>query len=264
MKYTIKGGEILTEAKLLNDDSFNKFINKFLIGKVKYAPVFSVYNVFELRPYEDIYIKFINVFSTIPCMMLFPYKLILEQEFSSYEQKRDFVMNGNVINAFSSLGIGDSYNLKKFLDRLWEDERTRKTILYEIDGLKSVAEYWNDSKLKFKEGFFNINLRKYYFENEKEALIMDLKNHGIKISHDIDIKKLPGLRVMEFSHFMRVYNRKKPISANDVMDVKMSCFIPYVDAVITENYQAELYKNMKSFIRPIENLEIYRLNFLKE
>ena len=43
----------LREIVLNNGNSFNKFINKFLIGDIKYAPVFSVYNVFEFRPYIE-------------------------------------------------------------------------------------------------------------------------------------------------------------------------------------------------------------------
>jgi hypothetical protein len=47
----------LREIILNNDDSLSQFINKFIISDIKYAPVFSVYNVFELRPYEDIIIN---------------------------------------------------------------------------------------------------------------------------------------------------------------------------------------------------------------
>lgn len=251
---------------ITNGTSFQEFSHKFLIGDIKYAPVFSIYNIFELRPYHDIYMNFIKIFSIIPCMMLFPYRLIIEEEIKAYSENRTFTFNGNLINAFSSLGIGDSYNLEIFLNKLWDDEPLRNTISREIEGLKEIAETWNTTKDNFintKKKYPKLDLRKYFFDKEKETIIKDLENHGISLPHDINILKLPGNRVMEFSHFMRVYNRNLTITPNDVMDVKMSCCIPYVDAVITENYQAELYKQMKSFIKPISNLEINRLNIFK-
>lgn len=258
----------IREIVLNNSDSLKNFIEKFVVGDCKYAPIFSIYNVFELKPYEDIYNKFINVFSIIPCLMLFPYKLIIEEEHKAFEENRAFLMNTNLFNAFSSLGIGDSFNLPKFLERLWEkDNPIAEAIKEEIDGLAVVAKTWNGTKNEFsliKARVPNISLRLYFFKNEKEAIKKDLNNHGIMISKDVNPNRLPGMRVMEYSHFMRVYDRKKPISPNDVMDVKMSCFIPYVDAVVTEGYQAELYRNMKSFIKELEKLEIYKVNVLKQ
>lgn len=257
----------LREIVLNNNESFHNFIEKFLsIDLVKYIPVFSIYNVFELKPYTDIYEKFIEVFSIIPCMMFFPYKLIIEEEYKAFCNNREVVLDGKLIHAFSTLGSNDSFELEVFLEKLWNDEEIKNNIMSEILGLKEIATTWNERKASYYNSSYmskRRDLKKLYYKFEKETIIKDLEIHEIDVVNDVDIKRLPGMRVMEFSHFMRVYDRKKPIKLNDVMDVKMSCFIPYVDAVITEVYQAELYKNMKGFINQLKNLEIFGVNALK-
>ena len=40
--------------------------------------------------------------------------------------------------------------------------------------------------------------------------------------------------------------------------------IPYLNAVITENYQANVYKKAKSFIPQMQSLEIYTLKDIRE
>jgi hypothetical protein len=257
----------LREIVLNNDESFHNFIEKFLSGDlVKYAPVFSIYNVFELKPYADIYKKFIEVFTVIPCMMFFPYNLIIQEEYKAFCNSREVVLDGNLIHAFSALGPNDSFKLEAFLEELWKDEKIKNDIMSEILGLKEIATTWNEQKASYYNSSYMLkhcDLKKLYYKLEKETIIKDLGIHGMEVVNDVDIKRLPGMRVMEFSHFMRVYDRKKSIKLNDVMDVKMSSFIPYVDAVITEAYQAELYKNMKSFINQLKNLEIFGVNDLK-
>lgn len=69
---------------------------------------------------------------------------------------------------------------------------------------------------------------------------------------------------MEYSHFARIYQTKKKIKANDVMDVQISCIVPYIDAVITENYQADIYKKAKSIIPQLMDLEIYTLRDIRQ
>jgi hypothetical protein len=257
----------LREIVLNNNQSLSNFIDKFLnLDSLKYAPVFSIYNVFELKPYKDIYEKFIEIFSIIPCMMFLPYKLIIDEEYNAFCNNREVVLDGNIIHAFSPFGPTDSFELQKFLENLWNNEVIKNNIILEIVGLKEVANTWNDTKASYYS-ISNVlkpsDLRKLYFKLERETIIKDLRVHGIDIINDLDIKRLPGIRAMEYSQFMKIYDRKKSINPNDVMDVKMSCFIPYVDAVITEVYQAELYKNMKSFIRQLKDIEIFGVNYLK-
>lgn len=71
--------------------------------------------------------------------------------------------------------------------------------------------------------------------------------------------------MMEYSQFLRIFKTQKTIKPNDVMDVLISSIAPYVDAVIiiTENFQAGVYKKAKKFIPQIKELEIYRLKDIR-
>ena len=68
---------------------------------------------------------------------------------------------------------------------------------------------------------------------------------------------------MAFSQFNRVHLTKKIIKPNDVMDTSISAIVPHVDAVVTEKYQANVYKTAKSFIPEMKPLEIYTLKDIR-
>lgn len=104
---------------------------------------------------------------------------------------------------------------------------------------------------------------KFYKFQKMKTVIKDLANFNIPASSNADIKKLPASRMMEYSQFIRIYQIQKALKSNDVMDVLTSCIVPYVDAVITENFQADVYKKAKKMIPQIRDLEIYRLKDIR-
>lgn len=104
---------------------------------------------------------------------------------------------------------------------------------------------------------------KFYKFQETETVIKDLVNFGIPVTSNIDISKLPASRMMEYSQFSRIFKTQKTITPNDVMDILVSSIVPYVDAVITENFQADVYKKAKKLIPQIKDLEIYRLRDIR-
>jgi len=50
---------------------------------------------------------------------------------------------------------------------------------------------------------------------------------------------------------------------NDAMDVIISCIVPYMDAVVTENFQANVYKKAMKLIPQLNQLEIYTLKDIR-
>ena len=89
-------------------------------------------------------------------------------------------------------------------------------------------------------------------------------NYDISVPLGVEILHLPASRMMEFSQFVRIYQTRKHIKPNDVMDIQISCIVPYVNAVITENFQADVYKKAKHFIPQLEELEIYTLKDIRQ
>lgn len=260
---------ILREIILDNNGCRKGFFMKFFSSDVKYAPCFSIYNVIELKPYQDIYNSFIEFFSIIPCLMLFPYKNVLQAEYLAHMNNQAVSINNQIANAFTPARDDISYNIKNFLNKLWNESDLIPILEDEIRGLEDVAKAWNNQREEAKEMLSKLGITEniidenYYRQVEKDTILKDIKVNGLAVTNNIDIAKFPGMRVAEYSQFNRVHQSKKLIKQNDVMDIKISYAIPYVDAVITENYQAEIYKKAKRLIKEIKDLEVYRLKDIR-
>lgn len=65
--------------------------------------------------------------------------------------------------------------------------------------------------------------------------------------------------------FFRLYlaARRKPQN-QDVFDALISTPAPYLDAVVTENYQAEIYGQVKRLDAAIDTLDVYTLKDLRD
>lgn len=139
----------------------------------------------------------------------------------------------------------------------------------EINNFPSIAKDWafkrNNTKQMLKQQHLPLNMidDKFYKFHEAQTVIKDLVNFGIPVTSNIDTSKLPASRMMEYSQFLRILKTQKTIKPNDVMDVLISSIAPYVDAVITENFQADVYKKAKKLIPQIKELEIFRLKDIR-
>lgn len=260
---------VIREVSMNNENYKKKLFEEFILGEEAYAFCFSIYNVLELRPYADIYEKFVDFFSFIPALMLFPYSLILTKEAECYKNGMDFIIDNSIANAFSSAGKGKSYNFRAFLEGIFEDESLMDVVNVELAQLPCVANQWNkqrnDAIALLKANGYPLNMinDKCYRNNEEATIIKDLRLQNIQVNNNSDYKKFPATRIMEYSQFNRVHMTKKNITANDVVDVQLSSIAPYIDAVITEKFQSNVYKKARSFITELKQLEIYTLKDLK-
>lgn len=245
--------EIVTNTNMSGKGFLERF---FACSSDAYAPCFSIYNVIELMPYQDIYEKFLEFFSTIPCLVMFPVK--------------SFVIDGHIANAFTPLVLKDNYNCKKFFENMAKDTTLMENIQNEVKTFSSIATDWENRRnrtekmLKAQHLPLNMINEKFYRTQEKDTIIKDLMNYGISVPLGVEILHLPASRMMEFSQFVRIYQTRKHIKPNDVMDIQISCIVPYVNAVITENFQADVYKKAKHFIPQLEELEIYTLKDIRQ
>ena len=259
--------EIVTNTNLSGKGFLEKFFAQLSDA---YAPCFSIYNVIELMPYQDIYEKFLEFFSVIPCLMMFSVKNIFQKEVECYLEGKDFVIDNHIANAFTPYVLKDNYNCKNFFDNLTKDTSLMANIESEVTVFSSIASEWGKRREKIEDMLKTLNLplnmidEKFYRTQEKDTIIKDLMNYGIAIPFEAEILKLPASRVMEFSQFVRIYRTRKNIKPNDVMDIQISCVVPYVDAVITENFQADVYKKAKHFIPQLRKLEIYTLKDIRQ
>lgn len=254
---------VLREISLNNYRTAKIFLEKYIImdDNVVFVPCFSIYNIVELRPTEDIYEKFKEFFSLVPCIIFLGHECILREE-------ANLTLRGERLSISERISIGASYqgsNFSKLVDQIFSDTAILENINNFIYDLSIESSEWTDQRIKVLQSRNgNAINNKHYFQNEEKTIRKDLNNFDIDLSGLENIKKLYGARIMLYSQFQRVHCTNKKIKPNDVMDVQMSCVIPYVDAVITENYQAEIYKQAKSFIPLLKNVEIYTLKDIKE
>lgn len=68
--------------------------------------------------------------------------------------------------------------------------------------------------------------------------------------------------MMSITKYDRLYKCNKTIDVNDVYDVLISAYIPYVDAVIMENHQVEVLKQNISKLERLKFVEKYALRDL--
>ena len=258
---------ILREV-ISNKDSEKKLFEKFISSYSNYIFCFSIYNVIELKPYVDLYEKFLELFSILPCFMLYPFKNLLEQEWIAYQNNTKVEIDNNIANAFSSLGKGDSFNLRSFLTKMFESP-TSQIVENELLGLEDIASHWEGQREELiqslKETGYPRNMINddFYLFQEKSTIITMLKNAEIQVTDSINHEKFPAARIMLYSQYHRLHSTKKPITKNDVMDIKIASIIPYVDAVMVEGFQADICKKAKKIIPELRDLEIFTLRDIR-
>ncbi|MBC7087126.1 MAG: hypothetical protein H5T96_01410 [Tissierellales bacterium] len=250
--------------ELLNFQSNTRkgFFHKAFLSETKYAPCFSIYNVIELMPYNDLFEKFVDIFSEIPCLMLFTAKQFIEAEYDAFINGDSLQINCKLANSFTPVIDNESYNLRKFINRLKKESSLITVIQNEVYNLPSIANEWEKGRREISKVSERLN-EKDYLKNEARTLLKDIINWGINPEVEINVEKFPALRIMAYSQFMRVHLTQKKIKPNDVLDVLISSAIPYVDAVLTENYQADIYKKAKKHIRQLGDLEILTLKDIR-
>jgi len=102
-----------------------------------------------------------------------------------------------------------------------------------------------------------------YLISEKDIIIKDLHVEKVHLKNANDYINFPSLRMQEYSQYQRSYLSKKPLTNNDVMDIKMSAYYPYVDAVITEGVQANICRKAKNVIPEMKDLEVYTVKDIR-
>lgn len=249
---------------ITNKQSEKNLLKIFVADKENYAFCFSIYNIIELKPYKDLFAKFIELFSILPCFMIYPFKNIIQHEWFAYQNHAKMEIDHNIANAFSPLGKAESFHLKLFIDKLLEEPMTQ-IIENELHGLADVATSWEKQRKQLIRSLSttgyskNIIDDKFFLFQEKQSIMALLKNLNIKADNLLDYQKFPAARIMLYSQFRRVHFTQKLIKKNDVMDIKISSILPYVDAVVTESFQADVCKKAKRIISDMKDLEIYTL-----
>ncbi len=200
-------------------------------------------------------------------MMFYHFKILNDEVNEAYINNREFQLNNKVMRAYTPTQKLTIDEFESFIECIYNE--TTLKVLFENDKkeLQKVADIYENNRIELVKYFeytkmSDKQIEKFYKQKEKKQLIKNLNQQDYKIIEEKDFIKFPSYRIMEYSLFQRQAFAKKKILINDVMDIKIASFSPYVDAVITEGFQANVYKKAKH-IPELGKLEIHTLNSLK-
>lgn len=239
--------------RMLDDDKqfLTQYLKEFIL-KEPHAIIISIYTFVELRPFEDIFQKFLNLFDMVPFFMGFPEESIVKAEYEYLQMDKEPELCNGMIYSVTSVE-----NTMHEVNELFIKGIIDPNLEQFVDDLDEITMAWNDNKPSYNSIKNTADYRKY----ELDTIRKDVINHlgGIKGIEDIKLSHFPSMRLMEFVLFKKS-KVKKPMVKNDVMDTRISSIIPYADKVITENQQADFFKQSKSLIPQMRNLEILTLS----
>lgn len=148
---------------------------------------------------------------------------------------------------------------------------TLDAIKLTISEFPSLVNEWEGQRLaqnqKLKQIGYSSNIinDKFYLSQEQDMLLKDLHARSIPFSNALLVRQyFPSLRLIAYSHFSRVHLTSQKIRPSDIMDIEISGIIPYTDAVIIENFQANVLRKARSFIPQLKDLEIYTLKDIRK
>lgn len=245
----------------LSNISFKDKLFDFLTNDgSEYIICISIYNVVELLSDTERFNKFLNIFSTIRCFIIYPYKTIIEEEFKSYK-KNENVLIKNLGCITTPQNENPNSTIKKFLSDFLNDE-TMHIILKELDEIKHVAIQWNKNRFEHPISK-SYTIKTLMIKHESGFIESFLREFLYSIENSKDLELFYSIRTMLFSQLFRIYFTNNEISKNDVMDVEISSIVPYIDGIITENTQAEILKQLKRYINKMSTIDIYTMRDIK-
>ncbi len=238
------------------------FLTWSMEAKPAFVPCFSLFTVLELRRRPDVYRRFLELFRVIPCMVLKSHEQLLEEETSCYPDPSQI---DPCLLGFSSLG-GEGMDLERVLSRAEEDELFGKQERYwnssqddVVEGITSLvanfppeAETYSRSEI---HGFVDIaSFSQLAMRQRRFAEEVVGNNEAVEIS------AFPSLKATTYTVWHKFYAdaTRKP-SRSDAFDIIISAATPYVDAIVTENHQAEALRKTKRLDEFIKDLIIFTL-----
>lgn len=243
-----------TERNKQGMRSFSNYMQNYILPSERYVLLISVFSLLELQAYKDLFDRFLARFHFIPLFVVMPDECILEQEFCHYKTGTRLKLDENSNKIIYAISYFNN-PLQQFTQTLFSHIDIGNT----LKNLQETAQQWSKERKHTKY----ISENNYYRNNEVTIIKRVVSKHFDYTEGSIELECFPGLRLMQFSQYKKVHFTSKPIEINDVMDVKISCVVPYVDIVIIEKQQAEFYKQSQSIIPQMSKVRVLTLTELR-
>ncbi len=270
-------GLCLLDTNIISEISKNisgerqKF-NKMLF-KNSWIPCIASGSLFEIRRNPVVYNKFLDVFSVLPFFFLKPFIILFESERKMYDE----VDTVSPIHFFISFENKDpNLRLRNFMKTIFlqesviESENSRR-----IDEAK-VIQNWNSSMDNFIQNSKVANAKdadRYVEEAAFQTILRidvdlgsDFINKKLRNGEYIDETLFPSVVIMLYSKYYRYFDPGWKSAPQEVTDIEIISTVPYMDVVITENYQAEILRKIQNggkFL-DIKNIKVLTLRDIRK
>lgn len=232
----------------------------------RYVPCMSVYSLFEIRRHSRVYSGFLEFFRNIPIVLLLPYRSIVWAELRS---KSPLLFSDLVAYWFASHVRSKSVGLDTFIDQLFASPAIAHEEQSRAANEQSVLRDWLTMKSNFKPSRETPTAKdadRYVDEAYLHALAAtDSEWMSGQLASGVipKVSQYPGVQVMLYSQYYRLFEKSWHAKPSEVTDVMMSCCSPYVDAMVTERFQANVLSKLKQKVRGLESIEIARLRDIR-
>lgn len=260
---------------LLDTNALSEIVeNRFNSGKgfvlnfspEAYIPVFTIYNLIEIRRDQKTYNNFLKFFSIYPCFLLKTRDMIITNEIDNYQSPE----NVNILfNAFTPTGINESYNLRKVIDTFFSNNEMQEIESRWREKESEILATWLINKNNFeptKNRANNFDAQNYLKDAELQYLCFeypDFVKKTLAQKVDIDFTYFPSLKVSLYSQYYRLYDSSWVEDPQEVTDVFIMSAAPYVDVIITEKFQANIFDKIRNLIKELSDIEVHRLSKIR-
>jgi len=247
-----------------------KFVKKVLENS--WIPCITSGSLFEIRKNSIVYDQFLEVFSIIPFFNIKPFINLYESEKEVYEKG---VSADPIQLSISPTNKDPKLQLIGFMDEIFSRSEVNESEKYRRSDETQVLNNWISRVDNFKTDSDVANAKdaeRYVDEAAFQTILkidLDLDSNFIRDKVEkkefIDILKFPSVLLMLYSQYYRLYDPGWKSTPQEVTDVEIMAAVPYVDVVITENYQAEILRKVQNRGRhvDIKSLQVLTLRDLR-
>jgi hypothetical protein len=243
---------------------FRNFIQAMKL--TKYIPCFSVFTILELRQKEEIYHRFLDAFSTLPCIILKGLDQLFQNELEVYP---DFSKVSPILVASPGVLAPNYHKLADIL-----------ILAFSKPEIRELEDKWNSEKNSILEGILSL-LKNYppkganYTSQEIRSFVEIAGFHQIAFrarnfaqqmltdGKHVMVDSFPSIKMTAFFVFYKFYTDQRRPLESDAFDLIISAPLPYVDICVTEKHQAEILRRVKMQDKFLDSLEVLRLKDLQ-
>lgn len=229
------------------------------------VPSFSLFTILELRRSTGVYRQFLQHYANFPCVVLKSHEQLLEEEVSRYPDS----------SQVEPILLGFSGRLAPGADL-----DTALETVFRQGVIQNREAYWNGSRQQIVDGIRSLvqnylpvgtsytpsEIRTFVEIAGFSQLVYRQREFAARVDRglSVEIDAFPSLKASLYTVFHKFYVDPSRIpSVSDAFDILISALVPYVDAIFTENHQAEVLRKTKNLDRFIRDLEIYTLRDLR-